>query len=50
MGEPSGRCSDILKAGMKKHVPPQQNPHDVRHAMRIDYFSEENLKQLTAQE
>ena len=42
---------DILKAGSEKaRATAAKTLDDVRHAMRIDYFSEENLKQLTAQE
>ena len=42
---------DILKAGSEKaHATAAKTLDDVRHAMRIDYFSEENLKQLTTQE
>ena len=42
---------DILKAGSEKaRATAAKTLDDVRHAMRIDYFSEENLKQLTSQE
>ena len=42
---------DILKAGSEKaRATAAKTLDDVRHAMRIDYFSEENLKHLTAQE
>lgn len=42
---------DILKAGSEKaRATAAKTLDDVRHAMRIDYFSEENLKQLTTQE
>ena len=42
---------DILKAGSEKaRATAAKTLDDVRHAMRIDYFSGENLKQLTAQE
>ena len=42
---------DILKTGSEKaRATAAKTLDDVRHAMRIDYFSEENLKQLTAQE
>ena len=42
---------DILKAGSEKaRGTAAKTLDDVRHAMRIDYFSEENLKQLTTQE
>lgn len=42
---------DILKSGSEKaRATAAKTLDDVRHAMRIDYFSEENLKQLTSQE
>ena len=42
---------DILKSGSEKaRATAAKTLDDVRHAMCIDYFSEENLKQLTAQE
>ena len=42
---------DILKTGSEKaRATAAKTLDDVRHAMRIDYFSEEILKQLTAQE
>ena len=42
---------DILKTGSEKaRATAAKTLDDVRHAMRIDYFSEENLKPLTAQE
>lgn len=42
---------DILKAGSEAaREKAAATLDDVRHAMRIDYFSEENLRQLTSQE
>lgn len=42
---------DILKAGSEAaRAKAAATLDDVRHAMRIDYFSEENLRQLTSQE
>ena len=42
---------DILKAGSEKaRATAARTLEDVRHAMQIDYFSEENLRQLTSQE